>query len=115
MIEQRDKYIVEANFKTPDEEEWDWLTEAFGATYCETEPQAMAIARFLASHPAVEMVEVLYQQVGKRLESIWASDPKVLKAAKDRLSRISDAADVLGIDNPAFAEWLVTEKKADEY
>jgi hypothetical protein len=115
MIEQRDKYIVEAIFRNPDEQDWDWLTEAFGATYCETEPQAMAIARFLSTHPAVEMVEVLYQKVGRRLESIWASDPRVLKAAKDRLSRISDAADFLGVDNPAFAEWLVMERKSDEY
>uniref|UniRef100_B8HTE5 Uncharacterized protein n=1 Tax=Cyanothece sp. (strain PCC 7425 / ATCC 29141) TaxID=395961 RepID=B8HTE5_CYAP4 len=113
MTEQRDKYIVEANFKVADEDEWDWLTEAFGATYCESEPQAMAIARFLTSHAAVEMVEVLHQREGQRLESIWCSDPHALQAARERLSRVNEAANILGIESPAFAEWLYIEKHGD--
>lgn len=113
MSEPHDKFIVEASFKTRDEDEWDWLTEAFGATYCVTEPQAIAVARFLASHPAVELVEVLWQQPGHSLQSIWCSDPGMLQAARQRLDRLRNAADILGIDSPEFAEWLVLEKKED--
>jgi hypothetical protein len=113
MTEPLEKYIVEATFQTADEQEWDWLTTAFGATYCETAAQAIAIARFLSSHPAVELVEVLRQPPGQPLESIWCSDPAALQAARDRLARISKVADILGVDSPAFAEWLAMEKKGE--
>jgi hypothetical protein len=111
MTVQREKYIVEANFKVNDDQEWDWLAEAFGATYCESEAEAMVIAKFLAAHPSVAMVEVLHQSDLHGLESIWCSDPAALQAAKERLMRISKAAQMLGgMGSSEFADWLVFEK-----
>jgi hypothetical protein len=116
MTDQREKFIVEANFRVHDEQEWDWLAEAFGATYCESEAEAMAIARFLAAHPKVAMVEVLHQPNGRSLESIWCSDPKALQAAKERLIRISEAIrNMGGLDGPStFSDWLVFEQPEPE-
>jgi hypothetical protein len=115
MTDKRQKFIVEANFRVQDEQEWDWLAEAFGATYCDSEAEAMAIARFLTAHPKVAMVEVLYQPEGRSLESIWCSDPAALQAAKERLLRISEAIRIMGgIDSPGFSDWLVFEKPEPE-
>jgi hypothetical protein len=110
MISQRDKYIVEANVRVEDEQEWNWLTEAFGAVYCESQPQAMVVAQFLATHPAIEKVEVLRQQPNQHLESIWCSRPQA-RAAREHLSQMGSAADRLGVDNPAFAEWLLQQRR----
>lgn len=111
MTAQREKYIVEANFRVDDDQEWDWLAEAFGATYCQSEAEAMVIAQFLASHPSVAMVEVLHQSDLHGLESIWCSDPAALQAAKERLIRISKAAQMLGgLGSGEFADWLVFDK-----
>jgi hypothetical protein len=115
MTDPREKFIVEANFRVQDDQEWDWLAEAFGATYCESEAEAMVIARFLAAHPKVSMVEVLHQPDGRSLESIWCSDPEALQAAKERLLRISDAIRSMGgIGSPMFTDWLVFEKPEPE-
>jgi hypothetical protein len=111
MVSQRDKYIVEANVRAEDEQEWNWLTEAFGAVYCESQHQAMAVAHFLASHPAIEKVEVLRQQPNRDLESIWCSRPQAMRATREHLSQIGSAADRLGVDNPAFAEWLLQQRR----